>query len=72
MIYAICIIVSLFMGFIFGAQVALYAVEKRALQIGSDLLLKTVRSITKPDKKDCWHDSYIFILRGFNKCLSAF
>lgn len=52
MIYAICIIVSLFIGFIFGVQGALYAVEKRAMQIGSDLLLKTVRSITKPNKKD--------------------
>jgi hypothetical protein len=36
----------------FGAHVMMYAIEKRAIEAGSDLLLKTVRSFkTKKDEK---------------------
>jgi hypothetical protein len=51
MIYALCIIISLFVGFFIGVQATLRAVEKRAIDYGSEWLLKSVQSF-RPNNKE--------------------
>jgi hypothetical protein len=51
--FLVCAIISFFLGFMFGAHVMMYAIEKRAIEAGSDLLLKIVRSFkTKKDDSE--------------------